>query len=92
MLYCLSKCVTKGDELKNLAVMGLELELHAVSRHLNNRRDDITMAALDVLLEWRNSQENSTMAYIQLCKALRRARLNYLVGRVLESSGDESED
>ena len=42
-----------------------------LAAHLQDKKDDINMAAYEVLKTWKASQLNREAAYTNLCKALR---------------------
>ena len=48
--------------------------LNEIDRHITNERD-ISTAAYHVLSNWRKSQENNTVAYKNLCDALKMANM-----------------
>ena len=79
----LSMNIIDSTMLRNLAVVGFKMKRAIVESRLHNNRD-FTDAAYEVLKEWRNSQETPTEAYTNMCRALRRAGIQYLIGDVLQ--------
>ena len=69
-LLRLTKKITNEFDLMTLAVLGLGMDESVVSGHIANK-DDIKMAAFHTLKEWKTSQTNSRVAYINICKALK---------------------
>ena len=59
-----------SDNLTTLAVLGLGMDESAVSGHITNNKD-IKMAALQTLKQWRASQTNHRVAYVNICEALK---------------------
>ena len=59
---------------------------YQIGGHLQNNNRIITEAAYSLLLEWRVSQTDKKTAYINLCDALRRVRMPYLINELEQSS------
>ena len=70
----LSNKITRQSELKKLGTEGLRVNVNKIDRHITNNRD-ISSAAYDVLSDWRKSQENNTVAYKNICEALKMANM-----------------
>ena len=83
MLWNLAKEITNSSQLRTL---GLKLKLgdSKIDTALTNHRYDINDAAYDVLRNWRDSQEDATEAYKEICKALKDAKQNLLISKVLQ--------
>ena len=65
----LSKWINTALELNCLAIIGLELDVNVVHKHIKNN-DQFTMAVFRVLKEWFNSIESPEEAYQILYEAL----------------------
>ena len=84
MLWRLAKEITNSSQLRTLGLK-LELDNSKIDTALfNHRNDTIEIAAYDVLRQWKYSQEDATVAYGKICKALRAAELNVLIPKVLQ--------
>ena len=83
-LVTLSNMVTEHQTLRNLAVVGLEMNRVTVDSRLNENR--INDAAYEVLSEWRKTQANGTEAYSNMCKALKHkhVKLESFIEEVLQ--------
>ena len=66
----LSKRINSKSELRDLATLGLGVPDPTIGKNLTNK-DDITMAAYNVIMDWRKGQDNYKIAYVNLCEALR---------------------
>ena len=74
----LSQSITKKFDLRKLALHGLNMKSSEIERHLANESYDISEAAYQLLVEWRNSQDDECTAYIKIQNALASAELSYL--------------
>ena len=90
MLLLLSQEITTVQELRKLATIGLRISDPTIGKNLY-KQDDINETAYQVLLEWRKSQDNHKVAYVNLCKALRHknVKLNSHIKKVLEPAWNE---
>ena len=86
MVLKLAKRINKPIDLYSLGTEGLDMEIKVLQCHLHNKKDDINMAALEVLQTWKVSQPNMTVAYQKLCEALRQKGVDMesLVEEVLQ--------
>ena len=82
-LVLLSNEITSRSKLQTLATVSLNVDSSIVSTALRNNRDDITEAAHTVLTQWRDSQPNKSIAYKQICEALRRVKIKILITEML---------
>ena len=80
----LSLCITSETKLHTLAITGLGLPDNMVDRSLHDKRNNITMAARDVLVQWRVFQKNDKQAYRNMCSALKRVKMDYLIHVALQ--------
>ena len=71
------------DKLCNLATNGLQMEDYEIKRHVENNRSDITTSSHSLLIDWRNTQEDSKTAHTNMCDALRRVGMQFLVKELL---------
>ena len=76
--------ITEREELKVLATNGLKMQNFHSERHLQNHQNNITEAAHKVLIQWRTNQANDKTAYNKLCKALKRANMEYYIEKALK--------
>ena len=83
MIKNLSKCLSEEDELMALAELGLEMHPRDVRRHLDNQ-GDIYNAALSLLKEWRETQEDKVTAYKTLCEALEGVKMEFYISYALK--------
>ena len=85
ILVLLSQEINTVQELRKLATIGLRISDPTIAKNLY-KQDDINETAYQVLLEWRKSQDNHKVAYVNLCKALRHKHVNLssLIENVLE--------
>ena len=79
----LSKDFFSEELLEELGIKGLGIPDNTIQKHIKNHPNDITRAALAILREWRNSQENATIAYENICKALKHIEMPYLIKTTL---------
>ena len=70
MLVDLSALIVTSGDLRELAIIGLDIEGHKVATHINRYLFDITGAAYNLLREWRDTQPDSRTAYTKLSEAL----------------------
>ena len=72
-------------DLYTLAIIGLAISEEKVEAHLTNNKE-ISMAAYNVLKEWRTSQISNEVAYDKLCDALKSDDVNMasLISEALE--------
>ena len=75
MIWKLSQKITRTDELRSLAIYGLKIEDPTINKNLHNEKD-ISEAAYQVLRQWRTSQTNDKVAYMNLCEALKDEDVN----------------
>ena len=81
-LWNLSMCITNTRDLREIAVVGLQMKEHVVDSKISNHTNDIESAAHSVLKTWRNSQENRAEAYKKLHTALKKVKMPYLFDQV----------
>ena len=82
MLWNLAKEFTNRCDLRTF---GLKLLPESeVATSLANHQHSIHEAAYGILRQWRASQENESDAYKKICEALRDARQNLLISKVLQ--------
>ena len=68
--------MTDADDLYTLAITGLRMKLDKVAIHITNKSNSITMAALNVLKDWRRSRTNRQVAFREMCDALNKPEMN----------------
>ena len=73
-LVKLSNTIATESELRMLGTQGLNVGLHEIDKQITNNRN-ISSAAYHVLYNWRKTQEDNTVAYKNLCDALKSANL-----------------
>ena len=66
----LAQRITSEQKLQDIGLTVLKIPLYTIKTALYNKRDNINMAALDVLEKWRFNQPTSKVAYTKLCKEL----------------------
>ena len=71
--------VLNRDQLRILAVNGLGLEGSRVQIQLDN---DISTAVYNLLNEWRTSQTDMKNAYINLCEALEKVNMSFIINKL----------
>ena len=72
------------DELLTLGIKGLGISDRIIDRHIKNHPNDMSKAVYSTLKEWRRSQDNATVAYQNICKALRDVEMPYYVHAALQ--------
>ena len=82
MLLSLSREFTNRSDLRTLAVK-LGQDKSKVDTSLTNHQNDINEAAYDLLKQWRDSKYDATVAYQEICKALKDAKQTFLISKVL---------
>ena len=82
MLLSLSREFTNRSDLRTLAVK-LGQDKSKVDTSLTNHQNDINEAAYDLLKQWRDSKHDATVAYQEICKALKDAKQTFLISKVL---------
>ena len=83
MVRSLSEKITKGSDLRALALKGLGVEHSKVDRFLNTY-NDVTNASYYFLVDWRTSQCDLKKAYINICQALCKAGMPLHIDEVLQ--------
>ena len=83
MLWSLAKEITSSSDVRTLGLK-LELDNSKITTSLTNYPNNINDAAFDVLRQWRDSQEDATVAYGKICEALKDAKQNFLISKVLQ--------
>ena len=76
--------INQPRKLRKLAVVGLNMDTKTIDSALQNYRGDIIEAAYSVLQQWRDSQPNRTIAYEQICQALRDVKMDMLITETLK--------
>ena len=71
MVVKLSKRINDPMDLLMLGTLGLNMKEEDLAGHLQNKKDNIHMAAYGVLKTWKASQPDRKVAYKNLCEALR---------------------
>ena len=84
MLLKISKRINREVDLRMLGEVGLGVEEYITDSQLRNQGQDIQSAAYSVLRYWRNSQENSHIAYTRMRDALQHADLMNIKTEVLD--------
>ena len=82
MLLSLAREFTNRSDLRTLAVK-LGQDKSKVDTSLTNRQNDINEAAYDLLKQWRDSKYDATVAYKEICQALKDAKQTFLISKVL---------
>ena len=83
-LWKLAQKITSAEELVTIAILGLGADDDLVDRHLKDNHDNIAMASKCVLKDWKQTQPNSHVAYINMCKALGKVNKNQYVVTALK--------
>ena len=83
-LLLLSRRLTKEAEIHSLAVDGLEMKNHVIDKFLSDNKGDITTAAYKLLNEWFKNQSDRKTAYVNICRALKDAEMEFYIKDVLE--------
>ena len=83
MLWSLAKEITNSTDVRTLGLK-LQLDSSQIATSLTNHPNNINDAAFDVLRKWRDSHEDATEAYKEICKALKDAKQNFLISKVLQ--------
>ena len=78
--------MSNETDLRNLATNGLGMREHIVDKFVNDREPKMTLAAHDILKEWRKALVCSRIAYGKLREALRSVGMASYIHDVL--SGD----
>ena len=84
MLWNLAQQFTNSCQLRTLGQKLQKLDNSKIDTSLTNYGHDINAAAYDVLRKWRVSQDNDTVAYKDICEALKEAELNFFISKVLQ--------
>ena len=84
-LHELSMRLTKEADIYSLAVDGLGMENHVVEKFLSDHKGDITTAAHRLLNKWLQTQPDRQTAYVNICRALKDAGMEFYIKDVLES-------
>ena len=85
MIIELSRRISSEDDIRRLGVNGLGVPAHIVDNCLRNRRNDLNWATYDMLEAWSRNEESRTQAYTDLCIAVRKVHMDFLIKEVLES-------
>ena len=85
-LLKLSTRIVRVDQLRRLAVVGLNIPVYRVDTHIKNNLQDLQEAAYALLREWRNTQINSSIAFQNLFQALKESDLNPLLSILQDDS------
>ena len=82
----LSRRLTAQSDVRKLGLEGLGLTSEDVDRHLTDHSNDIVTAAYYMLCYWCKSQENRTIAYKNISKALKlkQVGMSSLINEVLQ--------
>ena len=80
----LSLTLTTQSEVRELGIEGLGLPSEHIDRHLTDHSNDIAVAAYYMIYYWCKSQENRTIAYQRMCKALKRVGMNFKINEALQ--------
>ena len=83
MLWSLAKEFTNRSDLRTLGIK-LKLDESKIATALTNHQNEINEAAYDLMRRWRASQDNDTVAYRNICEALKDAKQNFLISKVLQ--------
>ena len=75
MTLGLSQQITSELQLNTLAIHGLNIPEEVVERHVNNKKNDITMATHALLKEWRKKYQDQKVAFLELCSALEETKM-----------------
>ena len=86
MVVKLAKRINDAMDLISLGTIGLDMKEEVLARHLHDKKDNINMAAYEVLKTWKASQPNRTVAFEKLCIALghKDVDMESLIGEVLQ--------
>ena len=89
----LSKRINSESELRDLATLGIGVPDPTIGKNLTNK-NDINMAAYNVIMDWRKGQDNYKIAYVNLCEALRDedAGMASYIKSVLEPTWNKMKD
>ena len=87
MIQSLADQISSYEELRSLAINGLGLEAVKVQKH---KKKDITTAAFDLVMEWRNSQNDRQSAHKELYNGLKNSNLELYIGMVLKPKDKKS--
>ena len=71
MLWNLAQQFTNNCQLRTLGQKLQKLDNSKIDTSITNYGHDINAAAYDVLRKWRVSQDNDTVAYKDICEALK---------------------
>ena len=83
MLWSLAKEITNSSDIRTLGLK-LKVDNSQITTFLTNHPNDINGAAFDVLRQWRDNQDNATVAYGKICEALKDAKQIFLISKVLQ--------
>ena len=78
-LFDLSQSIVKKSHLRTLGIKGLHIANEKIEKQLRNNENDVTSAAYELLLEWRNALPNARIALKIICEALCRTEMKYLI-------------
>ena len=73
MILDLSKLLVTPSDLREVAIKGLNMEGNKVEIHIKSNQNEITSVGYNLLREWRDTQQDSRMAYAKLIEALDKA-------------------
>ena len=74
--------VLSTDQMRILAIKGLEMEGSIVEKHFEDNPRDIRTAAYKLLIEWRNSKKDKKTAYIKMCDALEKVNMPMIINEL----------
>ena len=79
MVLSLSESLGNKDDLRKLALNGLNMEPHVLQKHITDSRERYTEAAYNLLEDWLKQQVSRRVAYSLLCQAIKKVELNFLI-------------
>ena len=82
-LLLLSQLITEQEELRALALFGLNIPDHEVAKHFVDNRGSINTAAYNLLRDWRRTQRDEREAFDNMKAALEAVNMGYYVGKAL---------
>ena len=84
-MLLLSKRIHSELDIKRLGVNGLGMEAHVVDKCVRRNTKDLETAMYEVLKAWYITHESRSQAYANLCTAIRKVNMDFLIEEVLES-------
>ena len=88
MIFRLSKKITSPFQLHILAIDGLSIKKFVIDRHVKDEKDNIPMATLALLNEWKLQYEDQKRAFLDLCYALDKSNMASYKDTMLTDSSD----